>query len=129
MAGKISRRTLARHAATRLAEGDKAVVPQLAAYLVETGRTSELDLIVRDIEDVLKEEGIVVAEVASARQLTDATVRAISSYLQHKYSADEVQLRQRVDPSLMGGIQVRTADAELDTTIRRKLTTLKKAKL
>jgi len=54
MAGtRLSRRKIAALYADELLAGHKDVVKKLAAYLIESRRERELDLIVRDIEAAL----------------------------------------------------------------------------
>ena len=50
MAERISRRSLTEYVADRLIAGDVVVIEQLAAYLIETRRTKEVDQNLRDIE-------------------------------------------------------------------------------
>lgn len=129
MAQRISRRTLAEYIADRLIDGDATVIEQLAGYLIESRRTKEVDMYVYDIEYALSRRGIVVADVTSARELANETKTLIKQFLADTYQADTTELRQTIDPTLIGGVKVRTADTEYDATVRRKLTTLQKMKV
>ena len=129
MATRISRRSLAEYYAGCVLAGDDAVVAkQLAAYLIETRRTKELPLIVRDIEDSLAARGLLVADVVSAYDLDTETEQSISGYLSSLYSS-KVKLRTSVQPNVIGGVRIRTPDAELDATVRRKLMNLQAIKI
>lgn len=129
MAGRrISRRALAAHYARRVIEGDDLVARQLAAYLIETRRVKELPLIVRDIEDALLAQGVVIADVIGARPIDTRTEKSIADYLIGIYGG-EVALRMSVQPEVIGGVRIRTPDAELDTTIKRKLINLQATKI
>ena len=81
MATKLSRRKLATNAAAKLSSGEskKTVLQELAAYLIDTNRKKEATLIVRDIEAMLVDAGIVVGTVVSARPLNDDAAKAIES--------------------------------------------------
>ena len=129
MAVKLSRRKLAAYVTERLLAGDKSAVAQLAAYLVDTRRTRELPLVVRDIEAAMAERGVVVADVATASTLSATAAQAISNYIAGQYDGAKVQLRVSEDPALLGGAKIHLPGAELDTTIRRKLTTLRASKI
>ena len=129
MAERISRRSLAEYVADRLIAGDTVVIEQLAAYLIETRRTKEVDLYVRDIEYALIDRGVVVADVTSAHHLTAETQEAVTRFLNTAYAAKAVELRQSLDASLIGGINIQTADAEYDTTVKRRITNLQKMKV
>ena len=75
----ISRRKIASHVVSRLLKGDAAtsVLNELAAYLVDSKRTKEADLIIRDIEATLATRGTVLAHITSARSLESAAKLAI----------------------------------------------------
>lgn len=129
MTARISRRSLAEYYAGCILAGDDVVVAkQLAAYLIETRRTKELPLIVRDIEDSLAVRGVLVADVVSAYDLDKETEQSISGYLSSLYSS-KVKLRTSVRPDVIGGVRIRTPDAELDATVRRKLMNLQAIKI
>ena len=129
MAGRISRRLLTEYIADRLVAGDATVIEQLAAYLIEIRRTKEVDLYVRDIEYALIDRGVVVADVTSAHHLAAETQEAVTRFLSTAYAAKTVELRQSLDASLIGGSNIQTADAEYDTTVKRKITNLQKMKV
>ena len=129
MSHKVSRRLVARYAAEQILSGDKDIYSRLAAYLIQTKSTRDTDLYIRDIESALLESGVVVADVLSARELADKTKRSIIDYIEREYNTKDVELRQTIDPDLIGGVQVRTADAELDASVRRKLTKLQTMKV
>jgi F0F1-type ATP synthase delta subunit len=128
MAARLSRRKIAIFVTNKLLAGNHQaheVLRELAAYLVTERRTRELDLIVRDIEEMLAANGVVVADVASARPL-DATIKAgITAML----DADSVQLRESIDETLLGGVRIDTPGKRFDGTIRHKLNALRAKQL
>jgi F-type H+-transporting ATPase subunit delta len=130
MATRLSRRKLAEYSADQLLAGKKeTVLQELAAYLIEKKRVSELDLIIRDIEAALLLRGIAIADVVTARTLTSETQAHIEAFIASKHPGTTVQLRTRVEPDVLGGAKIGLAGEELDATIRRKLTTLKASKV
>lgn len=129
MAQRISRRLMTEHVAERLLQGDREVIARLAAYLVETRRTKELDTYVYDVEMALLAKGVVVADVVSARDLSKATQDAVTTFLRDAYGAKQIELRREIDPSLIGGVRVKTADAEYDASLQRRLNKLQKMKV
>ena len=122
MAG-FSRRKLAEHAATRLVRGDarKAVVKELAAYLIVHHRTAEAELVTRDIDSALASLGHVSAVATSARALTDATKQEIMAYVKAQTDAKNVNLAEVIDESLIGGVKIEYPGHQLDMTIKAKL--------
>ena len=129
MAVRVSRRKIASYYADELLAGKTDSATRLAALLLDTGRVRELDLIVRDIEDALEARGVVVADIASAHTLSQATQKDITAFLKKQSDAKEVHLRVNVDQALLGGVRINVPGRELDTTLRRKLTLLKASKV
>lgn len=129
MAVRVSRRKIASYYADELLAGKTDIATRLAALLLDTGRARELDLIVRDIEDALEARGVVVADIASAHTLSQATQKDITAFLKKQSDAKEVHLRVNVDQALLGGVRINVPGRELDTTLRRKLTLLKASKV
>ena len=125
---KLSRRKVAAHLADELIAG-KRVTNKLAAYLIETKRTRELELFVRDIKAALAERGVLLADVASAREIASETKNTITDYLKKKTGAKDVHLQTTVDPTLLGGVRIETPDERLDSTLRHKLNQLTASKL
>ena len=120
----LSRRKLAKRAVGRLKAGhDKRhVLSELAAYLVDSGRTREADLIVRDIESRLAHEGTVVGTVVSARTLTSQARNDVEALIKHHYGEkSQVVLRERLDESLIGGIRLELPGRQLDASVKAKL--------
>jgi len=126
MARRLSRRSLALYVADNLAKGSKTpVVKQLAGYLVESRRTKELDLIVRDVEFFLSQKGIVSATVTSAFDLSAETKKAIEQLIKSQTKATKIDLASQIDPSVIGGVKINLPGYELDQTIAHQLTVLK----
>lgn len=124
MATKLSRRKLATNAAAKLSSGEskKAVLQELAAYLVDTNRKKEAALIVRDIEAMLANTGIAVGTVVSARPLNSDATKAIESFIKEQNSGvKEVVLRQRIDETLIGGVKLELPGRQLDASVKAKL--------
>jgi F0F1-type ATP synthase delta subunit len=120
----LSRRKLADRAASRLKAGDskREVLQELAAYLIDTHRTGEAELVVRDIETRLTLNGVIVGTVVSARELTAAAKKDIEALIKHQYGEkSQVMLRERVDESLIGGIRLELPDRQMDASVKAKL--------
>jgi F0F1-type ATP synthase delta subunit len=127
MALRISRRRLADYFANSLVDGIPAhkLAKELGAYLIESSRTKEVELIARDIEFALSKRGIVIADVASARSLSEVTRKEIEKLAKSTFSATQVELRDTIDTSLIGGVKINFAGFQLDNTIKQKLTALR----
>ena len=123
---KLSRRAIATYVAEQLTHGDsKKVIVQLAAFLVDTRRTKELSLIVRDVQFYLAEAGSVSGVITTASTLSAETKKAIEKYIKNQTGATTVALDSLIDPSVIGGVKVSIPGRELDATVSRSLTVLK----
>lgn len=127
MPARLSRRKLAAYAAEKMLAGTskKQILKELAAYLMETGRVREAALLVRDIEHELADRGVVVASVVTAHPLTSS----VKSDIDKLAGAKSVQLRETVDPAVLGGIQINLPGKRFDGTIRHKLNALRASKI
>ena len=127
-AAQFSRRVIARVIASKLvAEPSRQDhwIKVLAAYLVENNRITEADLIVSDIEhELYVQDGQLVVDVTSARPLNADVRKSLSALLTDRTDARKVMLSESTDPELLGGLIARTADAEMDASIRTKLNQL-----
>ena len=124
---KLSRRKLALYAANQVVDGaiSATVITEIAAYLTESGRVRESELVVRAIEDELAARSVVVADVTTAYALTDAEKADIRTLI----GSNNVYFRETVDPQIIGGVRVKTPGKMLDATVKTKLQALKRAKL
>lgn len=127
MARKLSRRDLSQYAARQLIDGvsQVTVARQLAAYLIDTRRTNELGVIIRDIAAQLADSGHIYGTVTTAHELSSATTAAIKQYAKQKTGVQNIALESIVDESVIGGMKLELPGYELDTTIARHLTILK----
>jgi F0F1-type ATP synthase delta subunit len=125
---KVSRRRLASTTVALLRQDPKNqrhILETLAAYLITHKQQKHIDLLLLDIASELKRtDAHLYAEVTSAFPLDASARKELTSYLQQTTSAKTIELDESVDPELLSGTIVRTAEQELDTTARTKLTKL-----
>lgn len=123
MSNRLSRRKIAAYAVNRLDDGVEpvAVIKEIAAFLVDTRRTRELDLLIRDIESELALRGTVIADVTSAYPLADEIKKQIAELVNAKH----LQLRETIDSSVLGGVRVEVPGGRFDGTIQHRLAVLK----
>ncbi len=122
---KLSRRQLAGYL---LDNYSAESISQVAGYLVSNGRSKEVDLVIREVEAHLSKGGRTVARVASARKLGADEQRDVIKMLKTR-NADiqSVEIINEIDPSLLGGVVVRTPEQEVDVSIRGRLNRMKRA--
>src|SRR5262245_18715653 len=75
---------------------------------------------------VAQHRGQTSAVVISATKLEQGQVRALKEALKASLGKD-VELEQRVDPSLLGGLVVKIGSRMIDSSLRTKLNSLKHA--
>jgi F-type H+-transporting ATPase subunit delta len=101
------------------------LMERLVDLLAERGRVALLP----EIESAFAEawnahRGVVAAEATSAVALDPAQVQALGGALR-TVSGREVELRQRVDPAVLGGVVVRMGERTYDGTVRAQLAGLR----
>jgi F0F1-type ATP synthase delta subunit len=125
MAQKVSRRHLAEAITAKLlSEPAKQAhwMQVLAAYLVAHDMVNDADMLINDIaHELLAQSGQLVVEVTSAEALGSAVRQELVTYLQRETDAKDVQLHESTDPALIGGLVAKTADSELDISLRTQL--------
>lgn len=125
---KLSRRDIVRVVTARLLSephNQALWLQRLAAYLVQHNMVDQADLLINDIAHELHVQAdILTVEVVSARELSAAVQASIRQLLQRETGAQTVVMHQTVDQALLGGFVARTADAELDASVRTKLKAL-----
>jgi F-type H+-transporting ATPase subunit delta len=131
MGHRISRRTLARVVVARLTDGTtkpRQLAKSLAAYLIEYRMTDQLEMLISDIaHELAGSKHQVYAEVSSAHELSNSLQQEIAHFLREAYDVPHVELNTFLDPELIGGMIVKTSDAQLDTSVRSKLQALGQA--
>lgn len=123
----VSRRVLARHIASRLADGaDQTVLlNELAAYLIQNKQVKQLDMVVADIARNLAEMGTVKATVTVARPLSAELKKAVEMYVARIENATNVQIDEVVAPTQLGGIIVETPRKRFDASVTTQLNRLR----
>ena len=129
MSKKLSRRIIADYCADQIVAKDSQIIKKLAAFLVDTKRTREATLIVRDIESALAARGTVVARVVVAHELQTSVEAEIKKFIASATDASKVAMQVSTNPSLLGGIRINTPDSQYDDTVQGKLKTLRANKV
>lgn len=76
---------------------------------------------------VARWKGEVSAEVTVAEKLSDAHLEALKSALKSVTGGQAVDLSVRIDPSIIGGLQVKVGSRMVDSSLRTKLNAIKHA--
>ncbi len=110
--------------------GKAEVNPLLANFLrlvAKNSRLFALDNIIAVFRELAAAaRGEATADVTSAAPLTDAQAKALGETLKAKLGKT-VTLNQFVDPSLIGGLQVKVGSQMIDSSLKTKLAAMKVA--
>lgn len=99
-------------------DGSGAFLETLAYY----GRLTALPEITRLFRRLLAgQQQAVDVTITSAYPLSDADVSLLEAKLKIKYAGQSVRIDTAVDPSLIGGFQVRSTDTVIDASVRGRL--------
>jgi F-type H+-transporting ATPase subunit delta len=71
-------------------------------------------------------KGIVEVEVVTAEKFSVGTEKKVKDYIEKKYQAKEVVLKNVIDKSIKGGILLKVGDEVMDGSLRGRLGELKK---
>ncbi|HXE09939.1 MAG TPA: F0F1 ATP synthase subunit delta [Verrucomicrobiae bacterium] len=125
---KAPRTRIAQVVADRtLAKGaPKRFVQELAAYLLAERRTGELSSIIRDVQADWAEAGQVEIVAASAHPLTAGVKADIVRRMKQVYpQAKSINVTEKHDPAVIGGVRLSLADRQLDLSVEAKLNQFK----
>lgn len=101
---------------------------EIAAYILEQGRSNDLDSILRDVAEYWSQKGYVNATVVCAHSLSDQAKDDIKKWLKTMYpNAHALSLSERVDPELIGGVRLELPNQQLDLSIQAKLNQFKQS--
>jgi F-type H+-transporting ATPase subunit delta len=91
-------------------------------FLVDKGRAPFLEAICQQYLAQLRQQtNTVLAEVTSARELTDEQRHAVSDKVRELTAAQAVELKAEVDPNLIGGFVIKVGSQVFDASLRGQL--------
>ena len=101
------------------------LVANFLRLVAKNGRLFALDAIIATYRELAaKARGEVTADVTSAAPLTGEQASALAETLRQRIGKT-VTLNQYVDPSLIGGLQVKVGSQMIDSSLKTKLTAMK----
>jgi F-type H+-transporting ATPase subunit delta len=106
--------------------GGKAepLVLRFIEFIIDKGRNPTLAEIIEAFTRLYNEEkNILAVEIRAARELEQSQVDAITQRLTQRFSKT-IKPTIKIDPSLIGGFQVRVGDVVYDYSINHQLDTL-----
>lgn len=64
-------------------------------------------------------------EVKSREELDSATLKKIENFIKEKYQAKEILIKTEIDPSIVGGVVIKTRGEVLDASVSGQIQRLK----
>lgn len=95
-----------------------AVVNMLAAK----GQKLDVERLLPELErELLTQHGHAVVHATSAEVLPAAEYEQVAGVIARQLGAKDYEVESQVDPEILGGIRLATADAQLDLTVQTQL--------
>lgn len=124
---KAPRQTVAKVLAERTLNSDqKSLSTYIAAYLLQTRRTAELEPLLRDIMQYRADKGVVEVVAVTAHSLTPDIKQHIESLIRAQFKdATQIIVSEELRPDMIGGVRLELPNQQLDLTVRAQLQRLK----
>ncbi len=104
-----------------------ALAKEIAAYLIDQGREADLETIMRDVMQLRRDKSIVEADIRTAYPVDAATLTEVTELVKREFPASNtVVASQTIDPEIVGGMRIVTANEQLDLSVRGKLDMFKR---
>ena len=129
MGRDYSRQKLVNYIVDQLETGKSVsrLAKRVAAYLIDVGRISELDSVMRDAQEIRAQKyGVVELTVRSANPLNSAQSKQVERVAAKQYGkVKKVTIHKIDDESVVGGANLTLPHTSLDLTVRAKLNQLR----
>ena len=102
----------------------KQATEGLFAWLKAKNAMKLLPLILLEIDRAAEAGGLVVATVVSARELSTDQKLQVIQRIKKVSGADNVNLENKIDPKVIGGVRISFGDRVIDMTVKFKLVQL-----
>jgi len=104
----------------------EAIISQLYLYLLKRRKLKLLPIISRQLPEIAKEESLLKEiEVITAHPIDEKLRKQIELSLEE--GGKKIQIRELVDPGILGGIIIKDEDFVIDGSLRRYLESLKES--
>lgn len=106
----------------------KGIVGEFARVLVNNNHTSQLERII-DYFGILynRQRGIVEADIISAHKIPSRTINELKSCVLGWSGSSKAEVRQHLDPGLLGGVVVKYSDRIIDHSLRSRVDSFRRA--
>ena len=96
------------------------------SILIQNNDIAKAEEIAKEFEKIWNtEQGIIEAEVVSAKELNNKIVKLLNNYIAELSGSEKVILNQKINKDILGGVIIKYEDKILDGSLRAKLNGLK----
>ncbi|MDD5527482.1 MAG: ATP synthase F1 subunit delta [Patescibacteria group bacterium] len=71
-----------------------------------------------------KKNNTVEAEIVTAREISKNTITELEKFIKARAGSDTVELSEKIDPSLLGGVVLRYGNKSIDLSLKSKINKL-----
>lgn len=124
---KLSYRRLAAAMVELLADHTLAQVAQGAAEAMSSGgHHPQLERLIPELErELARQAGHITVHASSARALPPKVMENLAAELCERLGGKTYELDTTINPNLLGGVRLTTADSTLDLSLRNRLETIR----
>lgn len=106
-------------------EEQSLLAKKVVQFLIKKRLVPKAKEIISYLNKIINEhEGRVVATVSSAEKISETKNRELAEVLVRRFSAKEIDMEERVDEKLLGGIKIEVNDEVIDLTIKNRMNKL-----
>lgn len=99
-------------------EGSEQFIAALAHY----NRFLALPAISQEYQSLMaRERKVMDVTISTAFELSDAELQMLTEKLKTRFEGQEIRVEAAVDPSVLGGFEIRSSDIVIDATVRGRL--------
>ena len=96
------------------------------SILIQNNDIAKAEEIAKEFEKIWNtEQGIIEAEVVSAKELDNKIVKLLNNYIAELSGSEKVILNQKIKKDILGGAVIKFEDKILDGSLRARLSELK----
>ncbi len=100
----------------------KKLAKNVAEYLLDSRKASELESVLRDVVNLRAANGFVEVDAYSTHKLSDSAIKDIKTTVKNHYdNTKTVVVNNLIDEDLVGGVKLYIGSDRLDLSIKNKL--------
>lgn len=102
------------------------IIGKFFVFLKQKNKLSSIPKIEKELEILFnKQHKIVNAHIETAEKIDEHTRKEIEEFIKNKTDAQTIELTEKINTKLLGGIIMKYEDKIIDSSIRTKLNNLK----